>query len=88
MKEVIRALGLEFASPAPAPGVPAKEDQGQRERGQRRGEAELFVPRTARHCVRHHEPVLKDVSAGRTRLEEHEESGTVSRWKAAGWVSV
>ena len=46
-----------------------------------RGEAELFVPRPALHHVRHHEAVLKDVSAGRTRLEEHEEIGTVSRWK-------
>ena len=26
--------------------------------------------------------MLKDVSARRTRLEEHEESGSVSRWKA------
>ena len=32
--------------------------------------------------------VLKDVSAGRTRQEEHEESGSVPRWKATGWVSV
>ena len=35
-----------------------------------RSEAELFVPRPARHYVRHHEAVFKDVSAGRTRLEE------------------
>ena len=53
-----------------------------------RGEAELLVPRLARHYVCHYEAVLKDFSAGRTRLEEHEESGTVPHWKSTGWVSV
>ena len=36
--------------------------------------------------VRHRETFLKDVSAGRTRPEEHEESGSVPRWKATSWV--
>ena len=62
MKEVIKALGLEGASPAPMPGAAAKV-----ETTMFRGEAELLVPRLARHHVRHHEAVLKDVSAGRTR---------------------
>ena len=104
VKEVIRVLGLEGASPVPTPGVAAKEetrvedneDSTDPELGREettsvpcgRGEAELLVPISARHDVRHHEAVLKDVSAGRTRLEEHGESGTVSRWKATGWVSV
>ena len=35
-----------------------------------------------RHYVCHYEAVLKDVSAGRTRFEEHEESGSVPRRKA------
>ena len=48
----------------------------------------VTLPRLAGYNVGHHEAVLKDVSAGRTRLEEHEESGTASRWKATGWVSV
>ena len=81
VKEVIRALGLEGASPAPTPGVAAKgetrvednEDNTDPELG--REETTMFRARPARHYVRHHEAVLKDVSAGRTRLEEHEESG-------------
>ena len=98
VKEVIRALGLEGASPVSTPGVAAKgetrvednEDSTEPELGHvpcGRGEAELFVPRPARHHVRHREAVLKDVSAGRTRLEELEETGTVSRWKATSGVS-
>ena len=38
--------------------------------------------------VCHYEAVLKDVPAGRTRPEEHEESGSVPRWKATSWLSV
>ena len=100
VKEVIKALGLEGASPVPAPGVAAKgETRSKRTRAastptwrtrrppcsarSRRG-----VPIPARHCVRHYEAVLKDVSAGRTRLEEHEERVSVLRWKATGWVSI
>ena len=83
VKEVIRALGLEGASPAPTPGVAANwETRDHVPCG--RGEAEILVPRPARYYVRHYEAVLKDVSAGRTRLEGHEESGSVPRWKATG----
>ena len=53
VKEVIKASGLEGASPAPTPGVAAKGTR---------------------------------VSARRTRPEEDEEGGSVSRWKATSWV--
>ena len=99
--QVINALGLEGASQDPTPGVVAKgetrvEDNDgsidpELEQEETtivpcgRGEAELFVPRLARHYVCHYEAVLKDVSAGRTRPEEQEESGSVPRWKATNW---
>ena len=89
VKEVIKALGLEGASPAPTPGVAAKgetrvDNKGSVDPswGMRRppcscgcGEAELLVPGPARHYVCHYEAVLKDVSAGRTRPEETERVG-------------
>ena len=91
VKEVIKALGLEGASPALAPGVAVKGESRRQRRQHRprvgaggdhhvpcgRGEAELLVPRPARHYFHHHEILLKDVSAGRTRPEEHEENGSV-----------
>ena len=97
-REAIKALGLEGASPATAPGLAAKgetrvednEDSTDPELGHE--ETTMFRAVAARlnhfDYVRHHEAVLQDVSAGRTRLEEQEESGTVSRWKATSWVSV
>ena len=103
VKEVIKALGLEGVSPAPTPGVAAKgetrvedsEGSIELELGHEDlhvpcggGEAELLVPGPARHYVCHYEAVLKDVSAGRTRPEEHEESGSVPRWKPTSWLSV
>ena len=88
VKEVIKALGLEGASPAPTPGVAAKDetrveetlkaaawspswDQGGGDHHVPcgRSKAELLVPRMARHHVLHHETVLKDVLARRTRPE-------------------
>ena len=89
VKDVIKALGLEGASPAPAPGGAAKgETRSKRtmaastptwrmRRPPCSARSRRGVPIPARHYVRHDEAVLKDVSAGRTRLEEHEESGTV-----------
>ena len=48
----------------------------------------LAQDRPALPDVRHHESVLKDVLAGRSRLEEHEESDLIPRWKATSWVSL
>ena len=86
VKEVIRALGLEGVSPAPTPGAAAKgetrvednEDSTDPELGHEEttkfravaARLNYLSERPARHYVRHHEAVLKDVSAGRTRLEK------------------
>ena len=88
VKEVIKALGLEGASPAPTPGVAAKEETRVKD-NEVTTEPELGHEETTMfRAVADHETVLKDVSAGRTRPKEHEESGSVPRWKATGWVSV
>ena len=53
-----------------------------------RCEAEPSSQDPARHYVRDHKVLLDDVSARHTRPEEHEESGSILRWKATGWMSV
>ena len=71
-----------------------EHDEGSTNREKRHEETTVFravaarVNYLARQYVRHHETVLKDVAAGRRRLEEHEKSESVLRWKATSWVSV
>ena len=55
-----------------APVHSQEGDQGRRQQKQYRTHDGAFVPRQAKYHV-HHEAVLEDVSAGRTRFEEHED---------------
>ena len=100
VREVIKALGLEGASPAPTPGVAVKgetrieDNEGSIDPELWHEETTVFRAVAAwlnflsqdRPDITfyHHDSALKDVSAGHTRPEEHEESGSVPRRKAKG----
>ena len=85
MKEVVGALGLEGASPAPHPKGKSTADDNEGKHRPRVG-TKRRPPCSMRS--RHHETVLEDVSARRTRPEEHGEGvggffvGCLLGWQA------
>ena len=103
VKEVVKALVLEGASPATTPGVTAKGETRVKDYegsiDPELGPEEITMFRAvaarpnyllpdARQYVRQHETVLTDVSAGRTIPEKHEQSWQILRWRTTSWVCV
>ena len=104
VKEVIKALGLEGASPAPTPGVAAKgetrveDNDGSIDPELVHEETTMFRAVAARlNCLSQDRPDItfatmklcsKMSRPDAQDLKNMKRSGSVSRWKATSWVSV
>ena len=95
VKEVIKALGLEGASPVPAPGVAAKEETGRRERGQRRprlgARGDHHVPRGRGEASQYRPDIAfatMKLCSKMSRLDAQDLKNMKSVGRFTSWVSV
>ena len=104
VKEVIKALGLERASPAPTPGVAAKAETRVKENegsvDPKSGHEETTMFRAVAARLNNLSQDRPDITFATMKLcskmsrpdaqdlKNMKRVGTVPRWKATGWVSV